>query len=352
MTRPPAPVSVKSLLALVAVVLAAGWVIYWGFGGEYTKAQFMSRFDFHKPPPPGAATQVDLRPLLTPTPQLLAEGQQVFEANCSPCHGPEGYGNGPRSVGLNPPPRNFHQTPGSPPFRFGTSVLTMYHTVTNGSPGTSMPSFAALTPEERMAAVQYVRQWIPKNLLQPNTPAQLAELATPASTGPASLPPLQPVPSGPRIPIDVAMQLVAAEAQPAPPSVVPPGAPAQPAPARGAGTTDLAAGADLYTARCASCHGADGQGGIPTLMVDSAPYLEMTAASFRRPRMLRSLADAAGFDQIVLHGLQGRIMPSFGTLTRPQLDSLYAYVQQLAGGTPGAATPPAATPAPVRGGAR
>ncbi|HEX6037974.1 cytochrome c [Longimicrobium sp.] len=32
---------------------------------------------------------------LQPTPQVLARGQRVYEANCAVCHGPEGAGNGP-----------------------------------------------------------------------------------------------------------------------------------------------------------------------------------------------------------------------------------------------------------------
>lgn len=39
----------------------------------------------------------------------LAEIKPFFSANCSVCHGPEGYGDGPRARGLNPRPANFHQ---------------------------------------------------------------------------------------------------------------------------------------------------------------------------------------------------------------------------------------------------
>jgi len=315
----PSQPSIKSLVGFALVVLVAGFLIYAAFGGEYGKAAFEARFNFHKPPPPGAATQVDLHPLLNPTPQLLTEGKQVFEANCVPCHGADGYGNGPRAAGLNPPPRNYH----SGVFKFGTSVLAMYHTVTNGSPGTSMPSFVALTPEERMAAVHYIRtNFIPKNALQDNTAEQLASIASPASSGPTPLPPLNPVPNGPRIPIAVAMQLVAEAAPGAPPAAAAPnGTPA--------GAPDLNQGAAIYRTRCQSCHGADGQGGIPVMMVSSDPYLEVTAQSFAHPTILRSPSDSTGFAKVVLHGLPGRMMPSAGALTRPQLDSLYAYVQQL-----------------------
>lgn len=315
MSNQPSQPSLKSLLGFVAVVLVAGWLIYTAFGGEFGRASFDARFDFKKPPPPGAATVVDLHPLLDSTPKLQAEGKEVFTANCVPCHGADGRGDGPRAAGLNPPPRNYT----SGVFKFGTSVLALYHTVTNGSPGTSMPSFVALTPEERMAVVHYIRAtFIPKGALQANTPAQLASIETPASAGPTALPPLNPVPNGPRIPIYLAMQLVAKEA---PASV----AAATAAP----GPVNLAQGEAIYTTRCQSCHGAQGQGGAPVMMIGSDPYVEVSARSFTKPIILKSSSDRAGFDNVVLHGLPGRMMPPAGTLTRPQLDSLYAYVQQL-----------------------
>lgn len=316
MSQQPSQPSLKSLLGFVAVVAVAGWLIYTAFGGEFGRASFDARFDFHKPPPPGAATVVDLHPLLDSTPKLQAEGKEVFTANCVPCHGADGRGDGPRAAGLNPPPRNYT----SGVFKFGTSVLALYHTVTNGSPGTSMPSFVALTPEERMAAVHYIRAtFIPKAALQANTPAQLASIETPAAAGPTALPPLNPVPNGPRIPIYLAMRLVASEA---------------PAPAAGGATAapgpvSLAQGEALYRTQCQTCHGAQGQGGSPVMMIGSDPYVEVSAQSFHDPIILKSLSDRAGFDTVVLHGLPGRMMPPAGTLTHPQLDSLYAYVQQL-----------------------
>ncbi|MGH9414594.1 MAG: c-type cytochrome [Terriglobales bacterium] len=318
--------SLKSLIGFFVVVLVAGFFIYSAFGGEYRNASFQARFDFHKPAPPGAATVVDLRPLLKPTPKLLAEGKQVYESNCVPCHGDTGYGNGPRAAGLNPPPRNYH----SGKFRYGTSVLTLYHTVTNGSPGTAMPSFIALSPEERMAVIHYVRtDFIPKWAYQKNTAAQLAALATPAASGPVRLPPLNPVPNGPRIPINVAMQILAGQK---PASQPQPLASQKPDPPPAPQTVDLAVGKAVYQQHCQACHGAQGQGGKPTMMIGSDPYVEVTAEPFSHPIMMRTPDDRAAFNHYVLHGLPGRMMPGEGTLTAAQLNSLFAYVQQLVHG--------------------
>jgi cytochrome c len=37
-----------------------------------------------------------------------AEATKIFSMRCTPCHGPEGRGDGPASGGLTPHPRNFH----------------------------------------------------------------------------------------------------------------------------------------------------------------------------------------------------------------------------------------------------
>lgn len=328
----PAQPSIKSLIGFAIVVLVAGYFIWSAFGGEFRNASFQARFDFNKPAPPGAATVVDLRPLLAPTPKLLSEGEDVYKANCVPCHGEDGYGNGPRAAGLNPPPRNYH----SGKFKFGTSVLTLYHTVTNGSPGTSMPSFIALSPEERMAVVHYVRtNFIPKWAWQNNTAEQLAALATPAASGPAKLPPLNPVPEGQRIPIAVAMQLLERQGTTAQPQPLPPAKVKRPDPPPPA--ADLAVGGAVYRLHCQSCHGARGQGGIPTMMIGSDPYVEVTAQPFSRPILMSSPSDQAAFNHYVLHGLPGRMMPGQGTLTALQLNSLFAYVQQLVQSAPAGA---------------
>jgi Tol biopolymer transport system component/mono/diheme cytochrome c family protein len=47
-------------------------------------------------------------------PQTIASGQRLYAANCVPCHGQDGRGDGPSATGLNPRPADFvqHMPPG------------------------------------------------------------------------------------------------------------------------------------------------------------------------------------------------------------------------------------------------
>ena len=38
----------------------------------------------------------------------MAKAHEMFTSRCATCHGPDGRGNGPGSVTLNPKPRNYH----------------------------------------------------------------------------------------------------------------------------------------------------------------------------------------------------------------------------------------------------
>ncbi|MGH9491624.1 MAG: c-type cytochrome, partial [Terriglobales bacterium] len=78
-------------LGIVAVVLLL--IIYAAAGGQFHKAEFLSRFNFFEMPNVRRAqhTQmVDLRTLLKATPAEVAAGKQVFAINCVPCHGADG----------------------------------------------------------------------------------------------------------------------------------------------------------------------------------------------------------------------------------------------------------------------
>jgi mono/diheme cytochrome c family protein len=70
-----------------------------------------------KPPPAAgaaspvtAAAQAGATPAQTaagPTAEDRAQAIELFAQRCTPCHGPQGAGDGPASAGLTPKPRNF-----------------------------------------------------------------------------------------------------------------------------------------------------------------------------------------------------------------------------------------------------
>ncbi len=84
----------------------------------------------------------------------MSEGVALFQSNCASCHGEHADGHGPAATGLTPPPADFR----------GTDVLArhsdayLFYRVTEGKPGTAMPSFrGALAARERWAVVAYLR---------------------------------------------------------------------------------------------------------------------------------------------------------------------------------------------------
>lgn len=92
-----------------------------------------------------------------------AAGKVLYEANCERCHGKTGEGNGPDSLNMTPAPRNFT----TKIFKFKTSSYKesipfdedIYQVISDGLPGSAMPSFkGSISKEERRHVVAYVKQ--------------------------------------------------------------------------------------------------------------------------------------------------------------------------------------------------
>lgn len=91
--------------------------------------------------------------------QVLKHGRLLYAEHCQHCHGVSGDGAGPTAEYLNPRPRDYRLGI----FKF-TSTQTVHrarredlaHIIEDGIPGTYMPSFKLLTPEESTAIVEYV----------------------------------------------------------------------------------------------------------------------------------------------------------------------------------------------------
>jgi len=106
---------------------------------------------------PAAARQVippvDPKTVLTPTPELLARGKMLFSQTCSPCHGPEGRGDGPAGANLTPKPRNLTKKDG---WKNGTRIEDVFKTLDEGIKGSAMVSYDYLSKKDRMALVHVV----------------------------------------------------------------------------------------------------------------------------------------------------------------------------------------------------
>ena len=260
------------------------------------------------------AASVDVQALLKPTPELVNQGKTLFSVNCASCHGTNGKGDGPASSALNPKPRDF--TSGY--WRYGGGVARIVQTITNGSPGTAMAPFPGIPIQDRFALAQYVRTFNPSKQ-EADKPEDLAWLdqfgggAKKDTTGGGGTVAAGPAP-GDTIPIARAMQLIAER-------------PAQAVPAMAGAPADSSEGGMLYAARCASCHGAWGQGGVRTRMIGSAPYVYVTTRSLAATGPLAG--DAAGFERLMVYGLTGGMHPSHGDLTSEQIRALYDYTQSL-----------------------
>ncbi len=102
----------------------------------------------------GIKPAMDLTLISNPTADFIAVGKTKFETTCASCHGTEGKGDGVAAAALNPKPRNFHSAEG---WTNGRTFYDIYKTVNDGVPGTGMTAYEFLSPEDRVAIIQYIR---------------------------------------------------------------------------------------------------------------------------------------------------------------------------------------------------
>ena len=97
---------------------------------------------------------IDIKTVSQSTPELLTEGEKIYKTNCSSCHGENGAGGGPDSMGLNPAPRNFTSKDN---WKNGTTLSSIYTTLMTGLPPSAMIAYDFLLPRERFAVAHYIR---------------------------------------------------------------------------------------------------------------------------------------------------------------------------------------------------
>ncbi len=96
---------------------------------------------------------VDINLVRQPTEELLRRGEEIYRSQCYTCHGNEGRGDGLASVGLNPPPRSFHETKN---WKNGYTPVGIYKTLKEGIPNSAMVSYEFLTPKDRIALIHFI----------------------------------------------------------------------------------------------------------------------------------------------------------------------------------------------------
>jgi len=137
-------------------LLFIGWIVYYAFSSEYGKGHHHAINADYAPKVEKDSKKEEANfDINTPTAESIKAGKRIYTTSCQTCHGPQGNGDGTKSV---PPPRNFHN---AAEFKFGTSYEDVFATVTKGSPGTSMAGFDYLPQDDRTAVVHYISQWIP-----------------------------------------------------------------------------------------------------------------------------------------------------------------------------------------------
>lgn len=247
-------------------------------------------------------------------------GQKVYEQYCIGCHGQSGGGDGVAASFLDPKPRNFN----SGVFKFTSSVQgtlptreDLMKTVTEGLPGSSMPSFRLLPEAERKNVVEFilhltrnVRYFTVLNAIV--TDAMISADEEDPFTKEVLKEALE----------DDADILVAREAKAMFPETIEPDI----------DTDSLVTGRLIFLKSCMSCHGREGQG---QTMRDPDGKLQLD--DFKEPSRPRNLTtgiyrhgtDARSIWYRIKRGLDGAIMPATGSASSDEAWHTAHYVQLL-----------------------
>lgn len=106
--------------------------------------------EFPAPPPPSTGEVELTRGELT-SPEALDRGRTLFAHQCAVCHG-DGRGNGPRAARLASSPADLTASA----WQRDLAPEDVYRIIRDGVPGTDMPSWKALRPEDLTALTAFV----------------------------------------------------------------------------------------------------------------------------------------------------------------------------------------------------
>jgi len=143
-TRSRTPDEIERIIQLgVPGTLMAGWQSVMPSEDLSAMVELVTRWDEI---PLGTVPAPDI-PIAT-TEESIALGGELYSANCSRCHGPEGQGT-QRAPSLN-----------VRSFLTDTNDQAIEQIVTNGVPGTAMPAWGTMMSEANIQAiVGFIRQW-------------------------------------------------------------------------------------------------------------------------------------------------------------------------------------------------
>ena len=115
----------------------------------------------------------------------LARGREVYQANCSSCHGAAGRGDGPVAAALSPRPSDLANAGAM----LASSPLDFYRRITVGTAGTAMTPFElALSAEDRWAVALYASTLrLPRPSNRAGLPESLRSFAATARMSDADL---------------------------------------------------------------------------------------------------------------------------------------------------------------------
>jgi mono/diheme cytochrome c family protein len=102
----------------------------------------------------GIMPAIDLSIISNANSELKAKGKELYNTNCSSCHGADGKGNGVAAAALNPSPRNFHNLEG---WKNGVSFNDLYKTLQEGIADGAMVAYEFIPVEDRISIIHYVR---------------------------------------------------------------------------------------------------------------------------------------------------------------------------------------------------
>lgn len=271
----------------------------WLAGGGLLVVIFAAEFAWAQAPGRDSQTMAAVTP-----------GQKLYVQHCAGCHGANGDGNGTAAAFLFPKPRNFRlgkyrlvSTENIVPSELDLDALLV-----RGMPGSSMPSWAHLKPEERALLIKEIYRLTGEGageryVLNLKKEQGLSDEEIKAADVQEEI---AAYARGKTMPSEVA----------AVPTIATPDQAA------------IARGKEHFAKQgCVSCHGAEGKGDGVKKMIDDEGFPT-------RPRDLTRGIFKGGHDPAslflrVARGMPGTPMPSAPALMEPQVVDLVHYLRSL-----------------------